>query len=419
MPAHDPPLPSTLSPLAPSVSGAEARALREHLSRANTFTFVPCASGLYPASPEQSGGARYRYVWLRDNALLIEALRACGHAVAARRAGEALVRYSDRYAVRFDPSAVHEALADPMRRPHVRLDGDTLDELPEVWPHAQNDAHGYLLVALARLCRDGLLAPHTFARVAARTVAFLAALPCTTDRDSGHWEEGRAVRASSMGTVSAGCGEVAEVAERYGHSELARAAHTLAALTRAALEAVLPYETREPTAPRAFDAALLFLIEPLGVVREGEADTLIERTVKALEGERGIRRYRGDTFWGPDYHLLDPSLRTANASEDASFRSSFSEEGKEAQWCLFDPVLSTHFGKRYEHTGDPMFRERQVRHLNRSLAALVPTETGELFLPELYYHRDGVLVPNIIVPLYWAQANLMCAVDRLIRSSRP
>lgn len=419
MSAHDTPPPSPLSPVPPDISHADARALRERLSCAKTFTFVPCASGLYPASPQRSEGARYRHVWLRDNALLIEALRACGHTVAAKRAGEALVRYSDRYAARFDPSAVHEALADPMHRPHVRLDGDTLDELPEVWPHAQNDAHGYLLMALARLCRDGLLDPQVFARVAARIVAFLAALPCTTDRDSGHWEEDRAVRASSIGTVCAGCTEAAEVAKMHGHADLARAARVLADLARAALAAILPYETHDPTAPRAFDAALLFLIEPLGIVDEANTETLIERTLGALEGERGIRRYRGDTFWGPDYHLLDPSLRTANASKDASFRLSFSEEGKEAQWCLFDPVLSTHFGKRYERTDDPTLRERQVYHLNRSLAALVPTEAGELFLPELYYHREGVLTPNTIVPLYWAQANLMCAIDQLVRTSRP
>lgn len=39
-------------------------------------------------------------------------------------------------------------------------------------------------------------------------------------------------------------------------------------------------------------------------------------------------------------------------------------------WCLFDPMLSAYFGRRYLESRSVADRERQVFHFNRSLAQI-------------------------------------------------
>jgi phosphorylase kinase alpha/beta subunit len=246
-------------------------------------------------------------------------------------------------------------------------------------------------------------------QVVLRSVQFLATIRFYEDKDSGAWEEGRAVRASSVGAVCAGLRAWYDILHDYDHTR----AHQMFELYQSgmrALQGILPYETRTGEASREYDAALMFLVQPLHVLTGPVADELVTRIRTHLMGERGIKRYRGDAFWGPEYDQLPEHLRTADASTDATFRAQYAVEGKEAEWTIFDPLLAMHFFDRHHNTQKADDAIEAAQHLNRSLAALVRTNEGKLLMPELYYHSGGALVPNTIVPLYWAQANLLSAL---------
>ena len=127
---------------------------------------------------------------------------------------------------------------------------------------------------------------------------------------------------------------------------------------RAALSQILPAECvqPDPAKRRRYDAALLFLIYPLQVVDDAMADRILHDVRTHLQGDYGVRRYLGDSFWCADYKSLQkPEERTADVSDDMSSRDALLQADEEAQWCLFDPVLSTIYGRRYAATGDPTF----------------------------------------------------------------
>jgi phosphorylase kinase alpha/beta subunit len=94
------------------------------------------------------------------------------------------------------------------------------------------------------------------------------------------------------------------------------------------------------------------------------------------------------------------------------------QPGGEAQWCIFDPILSVIHGLRFQSTGDTERLRLQTQHLNRSLRQL----TGEgisfppLRCPESYYLENGHWGPNDITPLLWTQANLRLALHFMEQS---
>ena len=124
----------------------------------------------------------------------------------------ALLMFYSRHRHRFE-----DIIADNQRaqivslRPHVRFDGDRLEEISsESWPHAQNDALGYFLWLYASLARAGHVALDESALdVLGLFLRYLEAIRFWQDEDSGHWEETRKISASSIGTVTAGLEAVA------------------------------------------------------------------------------------------------------------------------------------------------------------------------------------------------------------------
>jgi phosphorylase kinase alpha/beta subunit len=132
-----------------------------------------------------------------------------------------------------------------------------------------------------------------------------------------------------------------------------------------------------------------------------------------LRGDIGFRRYVGDSYWAPDYDLkLSPQDWTRDFSNDLAVRDALlSGPGQEAQWCIFDSIISTHFGKRYQQGRDEGDRERQAEYLNRALRQITgDDQTPSWRCPELYYLRRGAYAPNPHVPLQWGQANLLMAL---------
>jgi hypothetical protein len=112
---------------------------------------------------------------------------------------------------------------------------------------------------------------------------------------------------------------------------------------KGALDAILPAECVQPARQkrRRFDATLLFLVYPIGVVGQAMADRIVGDVVRHLQGDVGIRRYIGDSYWCADYReLFPPQERSGDFSQNMERRDRLLKEGQEAQWCIFDPIMS-------------------------------------------------------------------------------
>lgn len=70
---------------------------------------------------------------------------------------------------------------DANRRPHSRFTAQTLSELPEKWPHAQNDALGHALWFRSQLANTGVL-PLTPEDAEIHTLFLTTSMPSNTGR---------------------------------------------------------------------------------------------------------------------------------------------------------------------------------------------------------------------------------------------
>jgi phosphorylase kinase alpha/beta subunit len=421
-----------------SYTADDVRRLGEFLRQQGTFAFPALANGLFPAAHVAADDlSGYAGVWVRDNAHVAYALHLDGQTGAAVKAVTGLARFlatqerriADVLAGRADPN-------EPMNRPHIRFDGRGPAEIDQRWAHAQNDALGYFLWITAKLLDDGALgASDELGRVLAATVLFLEKIEFWRDEDSGHWEETRKRSASSIGAATAGLAALRrlldrpEIAGRLLLGDRHVTAAELDRLLRHGRESLLehlghaeaPHESLDAAAHkfRRADAALLFLVYPLEVVDDLTAARVMEFVVRELAGDIGIRRYRGDSYWCADYKdKLAAEVRSADFSDDLSSRNSLLRDGEEAQWCIFDPVLSSAYGRRYQQARDPQTLAAQTWYFNRSLAHLTGDDSrfGGLRCPESYYLEKGRYVPVDQTPLLWTQANLLVALRMMERS---
>lgn len=416
----------------------DVRAITRYLIEQGTFQFPTLSSGLFSAAlahSEEVEYTGYQNVWVRDNIHIAHHFHVLGEHDRAVRAVSAITRFLHTQRGKLRDIIVGKA--DPqnvMLRPHIRFDGEKLAEVSERWAHAQNDAIGYWLWLASTLARAGHWQPTgDDVKLLANFVEYLAAIQFWQDEDSGHWEEARKIEASSIGAATAGLTALRDYFVTMASAQMplgatksfidqtCRRAETLIEHGQAALKAILPSECVQDDAAqrRRYDSALLFLIYPLRIVDGAMAETIVSDVVANLLGPYGIRRYLGDSYWCADYKkLLDPSNRTVDVSDDMSARDRLLQPGGEAQWCIFDPIISVIHGLRYQQTGDAGELEKQTQHLNRSLRQL----TGEdgpfppLRCPESYYRENGVWGPNDITPLLWTQANLRLALHFMEQS---
>ena len=398
--------------------GGQVASLREKLQLAETLAVHPNEHGIYAASASQGEDAAsgYQNAWLRDNAMVAYSRWASGDAESAQGTARGLTAFLKTQAEKME-----RIIAKPKRkeevneRPHIRFNAKTLSENEESWAHAQNDALGEAVWLRFLLANEAGMALEADEReLYALFPAYFEAIQYWKDADSGAWEESRKVNSSSIGAVMAGLremdrfvregNELGEV-KKSGLAELLKRG-------RRVLEVQLPFEAPPE---RRTDAALLFLIYPLGVVSEPRMRRFITSLVRArLMGEVGIRRYLGDSYFCQDYDVwFPPEERSGEFSEKVDVRDEFLQPGCEAQWCLFDPLLSVIYGAEYQESGRAESLELQLEHVNRAIAQL-----DEGRCPELYFLKRGKWVTNEHTPLAWTQANLSMAVESLGRSAR-
>lgn len=393
----------------------------------NSVLLFPTISdtGLFSASRESNDICRTRYdrVWVRDNIFIAHAHLMVGEVEIAGRALKSLFTMFhsqiDRFRIYIDGVAEKRDLT---QRPHVRFIAYNRSTFKfEPW-NAQNDALGYFLWLACRMITSGdYSASAEDIELLKSFVAFFQAVEFWRDEDCGHWEEEPKVQASSIGAVLAGLYSFVGLVSRKNlslNSHETAVLSTLCERGRAALKHILPNECIQQGNRRESDAALLFLIYPLSIIDDKTAEDIIGRVENTLKGDYGVKRYRGDLFWGPDFETIVPSDKwtedtTANP-EDRRSLVTIRDGVDEAQWCIFDSIFSVIFGTMFKKGCHEMLN-RQIHYLNRALGQITGDDAGDVSYrcPELYYRKGGRYVHNNATPLMWAQANLLCALKCL------
>ena len=413
--------------------------ISEVLREKGTFEFRRLSNGLFPAiivetNTEYTG---YGNVWVRDNVYIAYSHYALGIFDVASKNINTLMTYFRNHRHRFvDIIENRIDASEPMSRPHVRFDGNELKEIDQKWAHAQNDALGYFLWLYCEMASRGVIIPQRpDAEILALFVLYFQAIRYWEDEDSGHWEEVRKISASSIGVVIAGLEALKQLIKisKSFQCEHKKTIITVEFLERliqfgkSSLEQILPWECVQSdlTKRRQYDAALLFLIYPLRVVQDSVADQILQEVISNLQGDYGIRRYLGDSYWAPDYKAkLLPEKRTADFSDNMLSRNDLlAQAGTEAQWCIFDPVISAIYGLKFWTTKQQVYLDKQTEYLNRSLGQITAPKSLPAYMnvpefkcPELYYIEKGQYAPNDNVPLLWTQANLRVALKMMEQS---
>jgi len=420
--------------LAASPTSKDVRHLIQFLTQQGTFQFPVLPNGLFSAAAGEGADfdvSGYQNIWVRDNVQIAWAHWAVHRDMTTTvRCLQALTEFYARHRQRF--VSVIEGTVDfrnPMNRPHVRFNGLDLTEVPEKWAHAQNDALGYFLWLSCRLIHEGTISIQDAAwDIFSLLVRYWATIQVWQDEDSGHWEETRKVAASSIGCALAGLQELRTLMQQPAVQQLL-AAQPCPATTQdvdrliehcdQAMRAILPAEClqQDLSKNRRYDAALLFLIYPLNVIGDRAIeDQILSDVVQQLQGPYGIRRYPGDSYWCADYRdLLAADQRTADFSDSLGARDQLLRQGMEAQWCIFDPIISCIYGKRWQISGDPSDLKAHITAAQRSLCQM--TRQGDRFVPyrcpESWFCEKGAWIPNDITPLLWTQGNLLQALTML------
>lgn len=419
----------------------DIRLLSNLLLEKRTFHFSALDNGLFPAAAAVSAeNTGYAYVWVRDNIYVAYAHYVLGHVDIAVKNVLALMSYFRKHKVRFEE--IIDERVDPviaMNRPHIRFNGQLITEVDENWEHAQNDALGYFLWFYCRLAGEGQISLQQDAiEVLGLFSLYFQTIQYWKDEDSGHWEEGRKIEASSIGVVVAGLKALKRlfntplfISHCCQYKDRLVTTHLLDELIsngEVALSDILPAECIQlKLKERRYDGALLFLIYPLNVVSEEISENILQDIKTNLQGEYGILRYLGDSFWCRNFFTdLPENIQTSISTEREAWLEANNrtvKQGEEAQWCIFDPIISVIYGakfQKYRHEAD---LEQQINYLNRSLGQL----TGEnckvgkykieqFKCPELYYIQDDKYIPNVSTPLLWTQANLMISLKSIEQS---
>ena len=410
-----------------------------------TLDFAALKTGLFSAASvsDFSKGTNYHSAWVRDNVHVAYAHYMNGKPEIAAKTAKALGTFFASQAPKFDA-----IIADPsrksqiMQRPHVRFDGDSSREVDQVWSHAQNDALGAFVWLFSKLALNGsIVLEESDVETLARFPKYFRAIEFWEDPDSGHWEETRKISASSIGAVVAGLRQLRElvqfvsekgrqasptisaaICQRFRNGAFGEEVDDLIKIGESALYHILPAESVDPGKERSYDAALLFLVYPFDVVDDAMAEMIIQQTEEHLCGDIGIKRYLDDSFYCNDYESLmeqwsdDP---TRDFSEDIASRNALVTAGGEAEWCLFDPIVSIYHGRRFRQERSTEALRKQTQYLNRSLAQITQADLPrcEAFLcPELYYREHGRLQTSRCTPLLWTQANLWTAIESMRQS---
>mmetsp|Transcript_68824 Transcript_68824/g.165208 ORF Transcript_68824/g.165208 Transcript_68824/m.165208 type:complete len:468 (+) Transcript_68824:69-1472(+) len=393
------------------------------------------ATGTFSASAPNATGDHMESSmfgsWLRDNALIAYALYVTDPSGPGSDDAVACISSIADFMLRTQSFKIEMILAGKknvqgaeetwMDRPHIRFLGATGQEDPKWYNHKQNDALGYFMFARSVLALGGKM-PMTgdHLKLLGQLFDYLVVIKSWDDLDGGHWEEHSAQHASSLGPCLAAVRVFKQLCTQKGYLAPCKAdtLDVLEANLTSSLAKILPNEIITPAELyRDSDAATIFLCYPLAVVDEAMGRQILER-MKKVYGHIGICRYRKDSYWCRDYKDTQDDPTKHFTDEELKARDALLKPGEEAQWNLFDPVVSCYYGRLFQKTKAPEDLKCQQLFLARCLSAITGNdcEFGPWHACEAYYICKDKWVPNDDTPLVWTQAMLLLAFDEMEES---
>jgi hypothetical protein len=329
-------------------------------------------TGLFAASdPKATTG--YDKSWLRDNFYETICFEVLGKWDIVEKTYSAILTLFLKHEDKID-WAIKEKPTESFQYIHARFHPETFEEFWESWGNKQNDAVGCILFRLGELeahhGRSILKSPEQI-RIVNKLVRYLESIEYWKDSDSGMWEEGEELHASSVGACVAGLKSISRI-------DQIEVPEFLIHYGEYALRDLLPRESQS----KFVDLSLLSLIWPYNVVTTEERDVILENVEYHLLREKGVIRYKGDHYY--------------NKNEDG-----YSEE---AEWTFGLSWLAI----IYEQMG----RHDKSEKLIKSLIA-VDTKNG---LPELYFSNSNEYNEN--TPLGWSESLFIVALWEMERINK-
>lgn len=340
----------------------DTRALREkHIGNIRSLR---TESGLFLASAK-GVPTGYDKAWLRDNFYTALAFEAVEDWETVARVYRSILDILLKHEYKIDWAAQQKPF-ESYQYIHARYNPESFEEYWEEWGNKQNDAVGAILFKLADLAEKGrgVATSEDDKRIIQRLVDYLQSVEYWHDPDSGMWEEGEEVHASSIGACIAGLRKIKT-------AELANVPDEIIKNGEDALYTLLPRESKQKFA----DLAELSLMYPYDLLDAAHQDEILRNIEYHLVKRRGVVRYKGDRYY--------------NKNDDG-----YSEE---AEWTFGFPWLAVIYSRR----GDKEKAEYYLQKAEESVS-----EGG--LIPELYYSNTDT--PNENVPLGWSESMFVVAL---------
>lgn len=329
-------------------------------------------NGLYVASPSTD----YSYVWLRDSFYMsLPYLNQCNsiYEMTYHRILDLFKEYEWKLDIHTRQKPIEQ-----WEYIHSRYSVHDVKEMESPWGHAQHDAVGAILWGIGkgeksgkRIIRDGK--DH---EIVQKLVGYLGCAEYWDDADNGMWEEWREVHSSSVGACVAGLQAVRDlvfVPEEW----IANGYQTLSSL--------FPRESKD----RIYDLAQMSLVYPYRVLSREAAEVVVEQIESYLLRERGVIRYKGDSYYSTVEH------------EGRHHELSFYFD-TEAEWTFGLPWLA--------------LCHLELGNIEKAGEYIKKTENVMLSdgsLPELYFAKSTNYNSN--TPLGWGSAMYILAKERYER----
>jgi GH15 family glucan-1,4-alpha-glucosidase len=329
--------------------------------------------GLYLASSSSD----YNYVWLRDSFYMsLPYLNIQDNHLYEKTYHRVLDLFKE-YEWKLD---IHtrQRPREQWEYLHSRYSANDVKEMPTPWGHAQHDAIGAILWGIGMGEKKGkrIIRDHKDHEIVQKLVGYLGCVQYWEDADNGMWEEWRELHASSVGACVAGLEAVRNLVFVPGE---------WIANGQKSLKELFPRESHD----RPYDLAQLSLIYPYQVLQGDDARMVVEQVETQLLRERGVIRYKGDSYYS--------TLEHEGRHHELAFY-----HGTEAEWTFGLPWLAL----CYLELGNI---EKAKYYLTRTEKVML--EDGSL--PELYFSNSSKYNTN--TPLGWGSAMYILAREQYER----
>jgi GH15 family glucan-1,4-alpha-glucosidase len=336
--------------------------IKQHLGILKSLQYT---SGLFAAS-KKGIDTGYDKAWIRDNFYECLAFEVIGDWETVRKTYRAILEIFKKHEDKID-KAIANKPAFAYQYIHPRYHPESFNEFWEEWGNKQNDAIGCILYKIGELehhKKAKVIENEDDIRIVQKLVNYLSTLHYWRDPDSGIWEEGEEVHASSIGACLAGLKMIKNVAGIYVADDLIKNGEI-------ALNKLLPRESQK----KFVDLGLLSLIWPYDVVSAEQRNNILGNVEYHLLRKKGVIRYKNDNYY--------------NRNPDG-----YSEE---AEWTFGLSWLSIIYGKMGEIKKEEFFLKRAMKTI---------TKEGEI--PELYFSNTDEYNKN--TPLGWSESLFIVAL---------